>query len=397
MMSVFGTGRRKKTGRQCCERTAAGHRLLFDQDYKERAAMTLTNYILTHKKFNVPLDPTYQPLQVGSAVHEDLGYLRDDTGENISSQNCYYSELTGLYWIWKNVKNKDYVGTCHYRRYLINEQEKVFTKQEYEELLKKYDLITTKKVHLNNSYYYGFSANHNIAALDMTGQMIREKYPEYYETFEQLVHGPKTYFGNIFVTKKALYDEYCEWLFSIFFEVQKRIDMKTGEDAYHKRVFGFISEFLLLVWTTVKGLRVCECKVGMIGEKAETREIKERLGVYLKAHDIAGAKSYFMEQHKHRPDILMEASDIDGELRLTMQIIATADAEQRKNGKSILDTEDDLAGLLAVFASLNRAVVNVSMHAQTKEDCEFLRTMQLSQTAVQVAAEILPAKAPPTR
>ena len=52
----------------------------------------------------------------------------------------------------------------------------------------------------------------------------------------------------------------------------ERIELETGEDAYHKRVFGFISEFLLLVWVTVKKLRVYECKVGMLGEKAETGE-----------------------------------------------------------------------------------------------------------------------------
>jgi hypothetical protein len=352
--------------------------------------MMLTIYTLTHKRFDVPPDPLYVPLRVGSAGKDDFGYLRDDTGENISAQNCYYSELTGLYWIWKNVKDLDYVGTCHYRRYLINEQEKIFTRQEYERLLAEYDLITTRKVHLNNSYHYGFSANHNIKALDMTGEVIRELYPAYHETFVRLVNGPDTYFGNIVVMKKTLYDEYCAWLFSIFFEVQKRISLENGEDDYHKRVFGFISEFLLLVWTTVRGLKVCECKVGMIGEKAETREMKERLAQYLFAHDIAGAKAYFMQQHKKRPDVLMEASDVTGELHLAMQIIATADAEQKTYGKSFLEQEDDLAKLIPLFVKLNRAVTNRRIHRETEEDRAFLQTMPLSPFAVQLAEKILP-------
>ena len=104
---------------------------------------------------------------MGREEEEDLGYLCDNTGDNISAENCYYSELTGLYWIWKNVHTYKYVGTCHYRRYLLNEQEKIFTEAEYLELLKDYDLITTKRVVLNNSYYYGFATNHNIHALDM--------------------------------------------------------------------------------------------------------------------------------------------------------------------------------------------------------------------------------------
>ena len=291
-------------------------------------------------------------------MHEDLGYLRDDAGENISEQNCYYSELTGLYWVWKNVTDTEYVGTCHYRRYLIDEQEQIFTEQQFRKLLQSYDLITTRKVHLNNSYHYGFSANHNIVALDTTGEVIREMYPEYYDTYIRLVNGPDTYFGNMFVTSKERYDAYCSWLFSIFFEVQKRIDMDTDKDEYHRRVFGFISEFLLLVWVTVNRLSVCECKVGMLGEKAETREMKIQLAKYFAAEDIDGAKEYFMKQHTARPDVMMEASDITGELHLAMQVIATADAERKKYGHHILEKEHDFGRLMKLFSEINCAATD---------------------------------------
>lgn len=347
-------------------------------------------YAMTHKPFTVPSDLLYVPLQVGSAVHEDLGYLRDDDGDHISQLNCYYSELTGLYWIWKNVADLDYVGTCHYRRYLLNEQGFIFTRQEYEALLKEYDLITTRKVLLNNSYHYGFSANHNIVALDTTGEVIKELFPEYYETFINLVNGSKTYFGNIFVTSKALYDEYCNWLFTIFFEVQRHIDLETDEDAYHKRVFGFISEFLLYVWTQVKRLKVYECKVGMIGEKAETKEIKLRLAEFLSLHDIEGAKEFFLAEHKKRPDILMEASDITGELHIAMQIIATADAEKKAKKKTILDQEDDLFKLIPWFVQLNQAVTSCAQNRKDQEALKYIKNMDLSDTAIAVAVAIYP-------
>ena len=42
---------------------------------------------------------------------------RDDTGDNIANRNNQYSELTALYWAWKNL-NADYIGIVHYRRYM---------------------------------------------------------------------------------------------------------------------------------------------------------------------------------------------------------------------------------------------------------------------------------------
>ena len=161
--------------------------------------MKIKIFAMTHKKFEEPKDPLYQPLHVGRACSTDLGYPGDDTGDNISALNCYYSELTGFYWIWKNYHEADYVGTCHYRRYLLNEREQIFTEAEYRGLLENYDLITTKRVCLNNSYHEGFSANHNRKALDMTGEVIKELYPEYYETFISLVYSNETYFGNMLV------------------------------------------------------------------------------------------------------------------------------------------------------------------------------------------------------
>ena len=77
-------------------------------------------YIMAHKKFAPPEEKGNIPLQVGAALHEDLGYLRDDVGENISDRNQNYSELTGLYWIWKNEKEADITGLVHYRRYFLN-------------------------------------------------------------------------------------------------------------------------------------------------------------------------------------------------------------------------------------------------------------------------------------
>lgn len=94
--------------------------------------MSIRIYTITHKLFTPPPDPMYVPLHVGHACsNKDWGFLSDDTGDSISELNPYFCELTGIYWIWKNVSDCDYVGISHYRRYLVNEQNMLFTESEW--------------------------------------------------------------------------------------------------------------------------------------------------------------------------------------------------------------------------------------------------------------------------
>lgn len=60
--------------------------------------------VAMHKPYRTPDDPAYLPLHVGAALHPDVlpGIQGDDEGDNISRLNASYSELTALYWMWKN-------------------------------------------------------------------------------------------------------------------------------------------------------------------------------------------------------------------------------------------------------------------------------------------------------
>lgn len=68
------------------------------------------------------------PIEVGAANRSNFIYpTKDNKGDNISKENPYFGELTGLYWIWKNYKfSDDYiVGFCHYNKYLNISDEKI--------------------------------------------------------------------------------------------------------------------------------------------------------------------------------------------------------------------------------------------------------------------------------
>lgn len=356
--------------------------------------MSVTVFTMTHKKFPTPKDAIYVPLHVGRAGAQDLGYMGDDTGVSISGKNCFYGELTGVYWVWKNIRTSGYVGVCHYRRYFCTEEGRILTGAEYEKTLSEYDIITSKKLKLNYSYFDGYASDYNIMDLIAVGEVIRQYEPDYYDAFERLVHGKGTYFGNMMVCSKTLYDAYCGWLFGIFEKAESYIDA-SGYDDYHKRVYGFISEFLLMVWTKVNDLKVYECKVGMTDEKRETAEIKERLAAYFAKKDIAGAKAYILSCLEKRPDVLMEASDITGELKLSMQVIAVCELEQQEYGSSVIDRMQDFRELMEYFRKMND-VVNTVRTIETSDGSmkelqemkAFVRNATVTDVALEASARL---------
>ncbi len=210
-------------------------------------------YIAVHKKCDLPKQDGYIPIHVGAEGKEDLGYLKDNSKkDNISKKNPNYCELTGVYYIWKNVKC-DIVGLVHYRRYFfLNKNEhtldKITDEKEIEKIMKDYDVVLPKKVKLiGRDVRKQWDKFHNPKDLDITREVIKEKYPEYIEAFDEVLKRNYLYPYNMLITKKEIFDEYSKWLFDILFEVEKRVDT-SSYTPYEKRLYGFLSERLLNVW-----------------------------------------------------------------------------------------------------------------------------------------------------
>jgi len=328
-------------------------------------------YAMTHKRFDESNMDLYKPLFVGAKGKKDTyGYIRDDEGDNISERNCYYSELTGMYWVYKNVTDMDIVGCCHYRRYLIDEKENILSKEQIIEYLSDYDCITSKCLDLNYTYYYGFSENHKPYYLDETRKVIKDIYPDYLSDYDRLVNDKHTYFGNIMICEKSLFDRYAKWLFSILFTLEDRIVIEE-ENSYHRRIFGFISEFLWFLWVKHNGIKAKELKVGIVGEKIEIKAVRAKLREYFAAGDVEGAKTYFLEAKKARPDMMMEASDITGELHVCMQALAIAGLEREMGLNDIISTIRDYDKIIDYLVRLNNKVIE-GREADIKDDYSFV-------------------------
>lgn len=222
--------------------------------------------VATHKKYWMPNDDMYLPVHVGHAGKESIGYQPDDVGESISKKNANYCELTGLYWAWKNL-NAEYLGMAHYRRHFMaphkhgSKQEKVLSKMECEALLAKADIILPKprNYYIETNYSQYVHAHHS-EDLDETRSILKEKYPTYVRAFDESMQKTVGHRFNMFIMKRELADQYCQWLFDVLFELEKRLDI-SNYSVYDARVFGFVSERLLDVWLETNHLKYIEIPV----------------------------------------------------------------------------------------------------------------------------------------
>ena len=213
----------------------------------------ITIYVATHKKATFPENSIYKPIRVGSALSEDdFGYIRDDTGDNISSKNKTFCELTATYWMLKNDKS-DIIGLTHYRRYFFkkgkdNELKNVIDENDIKDMLKNNDIIVPNRTFIiKHNVEKSWEKTHIKKDWEETRKIISEIYPDYIEAFDSFAKERVLYICNMFIAKKEIFDEYYKWLFDILFELEKRTDL-TNYDNYNKRLFGFMSERLFNVW-----------------------------------------------------------------------------------------------------------------------------------------------------
>ena len=243
----------------------------------------VTVIIATHKSYWMPQDNMYMPVHVGAEGKDiDLGYTKDNTGENISEKNASYCELTGLYWAWKNL-NSSYIGLAHYRRhfsYAKNSKEPFDNVLKFDELkpmLEKYKVFVPKK---RNYYietlYSHYAHTHYASHLDETRKIIEQKFPAYLDNFDMVMNRRWGYMFNMMIMKKELFSDYCDWLFNILFELENKIGKDNEElSGFQGRFYGRVSEILFNVWLEQK-----------IKEKEVNKsEIKELNFVYMEKID----------------------------------------------------------------------------------------------------------------
>ncbi len=234
-------------------------------------------YIVAHKPFPWKRKNGYAVLGVGQS--QDFADFHDNTLINISSKNKNYCELTGLYWIWKNDAS-DIEGLVHYRRFfsknILSRSPRFYLdSQQAEKILKKYDIITTKlytfkKTILQNREEFCYKED-----LMKLRKSIEKIAPDYLASYDEVMSGHQSFLCNMFVTKRQTLAKYCNWLFSILFDLEKSID-STSYSGNWARLYGYMSEVLLTVFIFHNKLKYKPFPV-VLPEKSFIKRLKGKI------------------------------------------------------------------------------------------------------------------------
>ena len=216
-------------------------------------------FMATHKPYHAPEDRCYCALHAGAALGVDFGIDRDDTGDNISVRNPYYSEVTALYWIWKNV-TAEIVGLVHYRRLFASRGGGLAYKNVHiasgEELLAAMsdkDMMLVEPLHLqqtNNQGLYSVEGQYVQSHgydIKTARDVIEDHHNDYLGAFDMVMRGCQLIPYNLIVARKPVFDRYSQWLFDVLFAVEKRVQL-ASRGPYQQRVLAFLAERMLTVW-----------------------------------------------------------------------------------------------------------------------------------------------------
>ena len=115
-------------------------------------------------------------------------------------------------------------------------------------MLGKYKIFVPKKrKYYIETLYSHYEHTHYATQLDITREIIAEKYPDYLKSYDEVVKHTYGYMFNMMIMQKRYLNDYCEWLFDILFELEKRIDPQELS-AFQGRFYGRVSEIIFNVW-----------------------------------------------------------------------------------------------------------------------------------------------------
>lgn len=181
------------------------------------------------------------PLHAGEREGKiEITCMYDDVGNSIADKNSVLAEMTGAYWVWKNIENVSYKGLCHYRRHFI------ISKSEIEALAQNgVDVILTIPRYVPFGVGNMFLAETPVKeqVLESMYQAVHECAPEDEKFFREYLSACFYYPNNMVIARNDIYNAYCEWVFGILFRMFE-IDQDMEYGHVYDRHLAYAAELL---------------------------------------------------------------------------------------------------------------------------------------------------------
>lgn len=233
-------------------------------------------------------NPLFIPVRCGAVYDAEnpRGLTGDDSGDNISHKRMSFSELTVQYWAWKNTRS-DYVGLCHYRRYLsfadrdyaadrynmvhvpclLPEEERRFgllDREKMEKCILPWDALTSRSADVGRiplpqgrqantvREWWEAQADHYLPSgcLEVLLETLERLSPETLPAADRYLAGDRFRGSNCFVMKWELFDRLCRFEFPILFAAEREIEARDPS-LRDKRIAGYLGEILYGVFFTL--------------------------------------------------------------------------------------------------------------------------------------------------
>ena len=192
-------------------------------------------YICTHKDFRNDeiTNPVYKILcDEKSQLKRNykLEIIETNKDNILYPKRRGYSEGSKIYPIWKLYKEgkitSKYVGLFHYRR--------IFPFRNYipdlNEIFKKYDVIVKERYTHDMTTYKQFDKYHYVNFLDESVDIIKEKYPEYYEDAQKFLSKKWANYCNIFISTREDFIKWGDFIFGVLLELDRRYNLTSDDE-----------------------------------------------------------------------------------------------------------------------------------------------------------------------
>lgn len=211
---------------------------------------TLTLYCVGYGD-NIPQHQQYNQKNIMAGAYsldsqkrielENKGFLFDDVGDNISSLNYTFGDLTATYWVWKNAK-EEFLGTNQYRRFWNENEIDLNALDDKTIYVTKYD-----KSFISVSVLDQYIACHGNLGIEILNELFDDKnFILKKHLFYRLNETREINTCNMFFCHRNIYDKFCELLFEILFQVYEKGKSRIENiEGYQKRLIAFLSERII--------------------------------------------------------------------------------------------------------------------------------------------------------